>query len=129
MRGGRHEQEMSRDRTECLPKLVALGVFHFSAEETCRHAVRFIADDEVPRWRGLKPFPQVLGPGQHVKTRNHALVLSEEITRCSRFDLISRQNVEEETKFFRKLVLPLLNKATRSHDQAPFKIPPDQEFL
>jgi hypothetical protein len=42
---------MSRDRPEQLTELIALGVFHFFAEETGGHAVRLVTDDEVPHGR------------------------------------------------------------------------------
>ena len=48
VRRRRHQQQMPADLSELLPDLVALGVFDLAAEIGRRHAVGFIADDQVP---------------------------------------------------------------------------------
>ena len=48
VRRGGHQQEVTAGFTELLSHLVALRVFDVAAEVSRRHAVRLIADDQVP---------------------------------------------------------------------------------
>jgi hypothetical protein len=72
--------------------------------------MRLIADYEVPHRRGLQSLLEVLGPRQHVEACNDPLFLGEEVTCCSRFDLIASQDIKQKSELLGKLVLPLFDQ-------------------
>src|SRR5690348_11521182 len=48
VRGRRHQQQVTGPGSEQLARLLALRLLHLAAEVVRRHAVCFIADDEIP---------------------------------------------------------------------------------
>ena len=67
VRRRRHEEEMPAARAEKLPELIALRVFDLAAEEARRHAVGFVADDEIPFAGCAEHRLQIVVAAQHVE--------------------------------------------------------------
>ena len=112
-----------------LPELVALRLLHLAAEIGGRHAVRFVADDEVPVWRGLQLRFQFVGARGHVEPHDEAVAFDERIAGERCLDLVAREDVEGEAELLRHLVLPLLDETARRDDQAALQVATDQQFL
>ena len=73
VRRRRHQQEVARARAEQFAELVALRFLHLAAEIRGRHAVRFVADDEVPIGRGFELRLQFVGARRHVEPHDQAV--------------------------------------------------------
>ena len=124
-----HQQEVMRQPARQRPELIAPGVSDLLTEEACRHAVRFVAHDEVPFRRRLEPGLQVVVARQHVETGDQARPFGERIAGGGGLDLLPAQNLEPEVELVRQLVLPLLDQAAGGDDQAAFETAPDEELL
>ena len=129
VRGRGHQQEVPREPARERPQLIAPGVPDLLAEEARRHAVRLVADDEVPFRRCLELRLEVVVSRQHVEARDEERLLRERVAGRSRLDLLAAQDVEHEVELVRELVLPLLDQAPGGDDEAPFEAAPDEQLL
>ena len=120
---------MAAEPAKLLADPVALGVFDLAAEIACRHAMSLVADDQVPLGGLGELFLEILIAGEHVEPRDQPVAVVEGIARARGFDHAPRQDVELQTEFLAKLVLPLLDEASRSDDQAALQVPPCTQLL
>ncbi len=129
VRGRRHQEEVPGAAGQTLPELVALGVLDLAAEVGGRHAVRFVADDEVPFARGEELGLEVLVAAQHVEPRDPEARLVEGIAGAARLDPVAREDREVEVELLGQLVLPLLDQVAGRDHKAAFEVAPDQQLL
>ncbi len=122
----RHQQKIASSSAEQFAELVALGLLYLAAEVRGRHAMSFVADNQVPIGRRLELRLQLVRSGGHVETDDQAVAFNERVARERRLDLIARQDVEREAEFFGHLVLPLLHETARRDDEAAFEVATDQ---
>ncbi len=80
VRRGRHQQQVATCFAKLLTDLVALSVFDVAAEIGRRHALRFIADDEIPLAGARQLFLQLLVPSQDIKANDQPVSVLERIT-------------------------------------------------
>ena len=124
-----HEDEMAREPAGQDAELETPSVFDLLPEEARRHAVRLVADDQVPHRRGFEPGLEVVVARQHVEPRDEARLVGERVAGRGGLDLLAAQDVEREVELVRQLVLPLLDQTAGRDDQAAFQAAPDQELL
>ena len=124
-----HEDEMARKPAGQGAELETLGVPDLLPEEARRHAVRLVADGQIPRRCGFEPGLEVVVARQHVEPCDQARPVSERVAGRGDLDLLAAQDVEREVELVRQLVLPLLDQPARRDDQAAFQAAPDQELL
>lgn len=72
---GRHQQEIAGSRAEELSEFVPLGFFHLATKIGRGHAVRFVANDEVPIGRRFQLGLQIVGSRRHVEAKNEPIAL------------------------------------------------------
>ena len=125
----RHQQQVAAGLAELLADLVALGVFHFTAEIGGRHAMRFVADDQVPFLRAHELVLELFIARQDVETHDQPVAVGERIAGSRRLDHVAREDVEFQIELLAELVLPLLDQAARCDDEAPFEIAARDQFL
>ena len=121
----RHQQEMPGAAAETLPELMALGVLHLAAEEACRHAVRLVADDQVPVPGGFKLGLKRRVAGEHVEAGDQQVALGEGVGGAGEFHLVSCEDIEGQAELLVKLVLPLLHQRARRDHKAALDVTAD----
>ena len=124
-----HQEEMPGATGQPLPELVALGVLDLAAEVGGRHAVRFVADHEVPLARGEELGLEVLVAAQHVETGDPEAGFVERIAGAARLDPVARQDSEFEVELLVEFVLPLLDQVAGRDHEAAFEVAADQQLL
>ena len=129
MRGRGHQKEMPGAAGETPPEQVALGVLDLAAEIGGRHAVRFVADHEVPLARGEELRLEILVAAEHVEAGDPQSSLVEGVAGAARLDPVTRQDSEFEVELLRQLVLPLLDQVAGRDHEAAFEVAADQQLL
>jgi hypothetical protein len=72
-------------------ELVTPRLFDLPAEVGGRHAVSFVADDEVPLGRGGDLRLKLVGPGHHVETDDQPIALGNGVAAERGLNLVARQ--------------------------------------
>ena len=94
---------------------------------TSRHLVRLIDDHKIPiRLRQFRR--EFLGAGQLINASDEHVLLEERVPGTRFLNGSARHDVETQTELLPKLVLPLLDQASRRHDQATSNIATDQQL-
>ncbi len=124
-----HQEEMPGAAGEPLPELVALGVLDLAAEVAGRHAVRLVADHEVPFARGQELRLEVLVAAQHVEARDPEARLVERVAGAACLDPVAGEDREFEVELLGELILPLLDQVAGRNHEATFQVAPDQQLL
>ena len=88
-----------------------------------------VADDQVPLGGLGELFLEILIAGEHVEPRDQPVAVVEGIARARGFDHAPCQDVELQTEFLAKFVLPLLDEASRGDDQAALQVAPCAQLL
>ena len=129
VRRRRHQQQMAANLAELLADLIAPRIFDLAAEIGRRHAMGFIADDQVPFPRTHELLLKLLVARQHVETDDQPIPVAERIARPRVLDHVAGEDVELEIELLAEFVLPLLNQAARRNDEAAFQIAAGDQFL
>ena len=111
------------------PKLIPLGEPHLLAEEARRHAVRFVADHQIPFRRCPELRFQLVVPRQHVEPCDEPRPVGEGVAADGVLNLLAAQDVEREIEALGEFVLPLLDETPWGDDEAALEAPPDEQLL
>src|SRR5690606_27817577 len=114
---------------ELLAQLISLGVFNVATEVARRHAVSFVADDQVPFRRRCELLLEILVPRQNIEASDQPVSVIEDVSRPRRLDHVTGKDIELERELFAEFVLPLLDETPRRDDQTPFEIAARDELL
>ena len=125
----RHEQQVPADLAEFLAHLIAPRIFNLAAEIGGRHAVGFVADDQIPFARAHELLLKLLVARQHVEADDQPIPVAERIARPRVLDHVAGEDVELEIELLAEFVLPLLNQAARRDDEAAFEIAAGDQLL
>ena len=128
MRGRRQKQEMPGQRSEELPKAVALRVLDLVAEIGRAQLVGFVADDQVPV--GLFELrPNTVVTAELVQSCDDERIFLEPVAGAGRLQLVVGHDLERQVKPPVELVLPLLRQVSRAYDQAAVQVAPGHQLL
>src|SRR5262249_20650583 len=104
------------------------GLLDLTANIVSRHLVRLIDNDQIPV-RSLKLGLQIRVARQVIQPGDEQGLLSERIATARSLDHVLGQDLEIKRELSPQLVLPLLDQAARSDDQAPLDVAPDNQLL
>ena len=130
VRGRRHQQEVARQTRQQPPELVALGIPDFASEKRRRHLVRLVADHQVvAAVRGPELRVDILVAGQLVQPGDGEIGFEEPVAGTGCLELVIGQDVEREVEAAVKLVLPLLDQASRADHQTALEVAARDQLL
>jgi hypothetical protein len=124
------EEEVARESRQELTESVALRVLDLAAEIGSGHLVGLVTDDQVPptlrdRELGL----DVLVARQLVQAGDDEICLEKPVAGPGCFQLVVGEDLEWQVEAAIELVLPLLRKAARAHNEAALKVASGDELL
>src|SRR5262245_58019729 len=88
-----------------------------------------ITDDEVPFGGFGELLLQVFVAGEYVKANDKPVAILKRIPRPGVLDHVPGQDIELEVELLAEFILPLLDEAARSHNQATLQVAAGDQFL